>query len=1666
MAQAIPLRLWSTALVATMSLLPLSGFSQSAPVAANDLFYTTEGFSVPLTVLANDTDPDNDIDTSTLTVITPALHGITTIDYANGIIYYFPNPYYNGIDEFRYRVSDTSGLSNSAQVTLFVYPVNNPPVLQHDIDSTLEGTSVYVRVVANDDDPLDPLGNINPFSLSLVTPPNHGVAAAISGPLGRVFYTPNPGYSGIDSFEYSVCDDGHPLPGICGTAWAYVNVRARVVASEDKVLCPGDSVRLTATGPGPYTWSPPDGLSCTNCNAPYASPSSTTLYTVTSTAGGCCPNSDDILVTVYAPGIVQAVTDNGVLNEDGSTSVDVLSNDLLVSGYEFYPVSPALHGTASLDGSGLMTYTPAANYYGNDSASYAVCAPACPGSCDTGWVVFTVVPVNDPPLALADTASTDEDVSVLIDVLANDSDPDAAIDSGSVSISTLPIYGNVSVNPINGEIIYTHDADFIGTDSFYYQVCDTGFPLPPACSGAWVVITITEINDPIIAVDDAVTTFEDNTIVAFVLNNDMDPEARMDTSSLTLLSGPFHGTALVFTTTGGIQYDPDANYYGLDTIQYRICDDQVPSTCADARVAITVLPVNDLPLTVEDITVTDEEVPVNVSVLDNDSDIDGNLVPGSVSLISGPLHGSAVVDALTGEVIYTPAPDFFGTDSILYSVCDDGFPAPGICEEGLLVILVIPVNDSVSALDDALSVMEDTPTWLDVLANDSDPDGVPDPASLTITSSPGHGTTVVNPATGQVQFSPDLNYFGPDSFRYSVCDDGFPAGCGEALVVLDILPVNDAPVALDDTLAGLEDVTLNFNPLVNDSDLDGNLLLNNLSLLINPLNGTIQIDTLSGICQYIPDPGFFGIDSAQYQICDDGYPLPAECASAWIYIQLDEVPPLPNLAPIANDDVLSTLEDALTLIPVLANDTDPDGALVPGSVAIIVPATQASTAVDVLSGIVQFTPFPNVNGPDSFAYMVCDNGPAVLCDTAWVYILVEAVNDAPVAVDDFGSTGIDTAISIDILLNDSDIDGLIDPFSANLVSGPLNGTANYNPGTGVLTYTPNAGFSGVDSLIYSICDNGTPVPPVCDTALVVIAVGVVILPNAPPVAVNDYVALLEDESGNVAVWENDLDPEDLLDTLSITLISPPSNGSVSLSGGTAIYVPNPNFYGLDSLAYQICDAGSPVECAIAWVIFDVLPVNDAPLALSDSVNAFAGIAVAFSPLDNDTDLETSPDPGSLALIAAPVNGSVVAGSPAGTLIYTSVAGFTGLDSMAYQVCDSGFPLPALCDTAWVYFSVEWDPTINQAPLAADDLVIVLEDEFTDIFPLGNDLDPDGELDTASLQILVTTANGTAVAGGVAGAWRYTPFAQYNGPDSLQYRIADLGSPVLWDTAWVSITVLPVADAPVAVDDFSDGDRNAEQTVEVLLNDTDPDGDLDPSSLTILSTPENGSLSSGIGGVFLFTPDSGWCGEDSFQYQICDLSGLCAEATVYLQVSCYEFYAVDDLFTVAADLNSFLDVLANDAADARQYCLEIIQDPAHGTALAETNGTIDYRSLSYFVGEDSLRYRVCNATGLEVAEATVYLRVFYDGLLPAGGLSPNGDGKNDVYRILGLEQYPDHTLTIVNRWGDEVYKAAPYGNDWDGQYQGKALPEGTYFYILTLDPDDSKAVLSGAITLRR
>ena len=139
------------------------------------------------------------------------------------------------------------------------------------------------------------------------------------------------------------------------------------------------------------------------------------------------------------------------------------------------------------------------------------------------------------------------------------------------------------------------------------------------------------------------------------------------------------------------------------------------------------------------------------------------------------------------------------------------------------------------------------------------------------------------------------------------------------------------------------------------------------------------------------------------------------------------------------------------------------------------------TAVDNGDGTITYTPAADFFGTDTFTYEVCDNGTPSLCDTAEVTITVNPVNDAPVAGDDEASTNEDTAVTVNVVANDST--GPANESGQTLtvgnVSDPANGTAVDN-GDGTITYTPAADFFGTDTFTYEVCDNGTP--SLCDTA--------------------------------------------------------------------------------------------------------------------------------------------------------------------------------------------------------------------------------------------------------------------------------------------------------------------------------------------------------------------------------------------------------------------------------------------------------------------------------------------------------------------------------------------------------------------------------------------------------
>ena len=230
-----------------------------------------------------------------------------------------------------------------------------------------------------------------------------------------------------------------------------------------------------------------------------------------------------------------------------------------------------------------------------------------------------------------------------------------------------------------------------------------------------------------------------------------------------------------------------------------------------AQVVVTVTDVPEAPLAVADQAELPEDVPTVVDVLANDSDPDGDSL--RIVAVTAPAHGTATVDE--GGVRYAPSSNYHGSDEFRYTVADPG----GLSATATVTLTVTPVNDPPDAVDDEAETLEDEALVIDVLANDTDPDG--DPLRIVSATAPAHGTATAG--AGGVRYAPALNYHGQDSFDYTIAD---PGGLTDtATVTVTVLPVNDAPQAVgvipDQPLEeGGEPLTLDIAPYFTDVDGD------------------------------------------------------------------------------------------------------------------------------------------------------------------------------------------------------------------------------------------------------------------------------------------------------------------------------------------------------------------------------------------------------------------------------------------------------------------------------------------------------------------------------------------------------------------------------------------------------------------------------------------------------------------------------------------------------------------------------------------------------------------------------------------------------------------------------------------------------------------------------
>ena len=440
-------------------------------------------------------------------------------------------------------------------------------------------------------------------------------------------------------------------------------------------------------------------------------------------------------------------------------------------------------------------------------------------------------------------------------------------------------------------------------------------------------------------------------------------------------------------------------------------------------------------------------------------------------------------------------------------------------------------------------------------------------------------------------------------------------------------------------------------------------------------------------------------------------------------------------------------------------------------------------------------------------------------------------------------------------------------------------------------YSPNNGFTGLDTFRYELCDT-TLLPGICDSGIVIITVD--------PEAVADTFIVTTEVVTTIAPLANDT-ANLLVTTIDTVLNSGPKNGVISLlPDGSMTYESNPEFFGTDSVLYEICDTSTSIKlCDSAYIYFHIIPLK--PDAIDDASATKLNESVTISILNNDIILNPTKTSVISASVITSSNANVIL-NPDTTLTYTPFLDFRGLDTLTYILCDTTTSI-AVCDTAQVIIMV--------GLLAVDDSTITSEFVPITFLPLANDtINPaKTKLDTT---VTGGPKNGVLTIDPATGQILYASNTGFTGRDTVEFLVCDTSvTPNICDTSIFIIRVLPAP--PLASNDTVQVFKNQKTTYDILDNDIIPNPDPTKYTLTVLSA--NGSLIKDSDTTLTYTPQLDFIGSDSARYVLCDTSlipPICDTAWVFFNViEKPSPLAVDDISATPLNTDVTIDVLIND-----------------------------------------------------------------------------------------------------------------------------------------------------------
>ncbi len=900
-------------------------------------------------------------------------------------------------------------------------------------------------------------------------------------------------------------------------------------------------------------------------------------------------------------------------------------------------------------------------------------------------------------------------------------------------------------------------------------------------------------NAPPVATAQAVSTPEDTARVIALEGTDADGDGL----TFTLGTAPTNGS--LTWTPPNVTYTPFLNYAGPDAFTFTVSDGLI--TSSPATVTITVTPVNDAPVAQAQTVSTAEDTARLITLVG--SDVDGD--PLTYAIVTGATNGT--LSAVSGATVtYTPNANYFGPDSFTFRVNDGTVnSAPATVS-----ITVTAVNDAPVANPQSLTLSEDTS--VNVVLTGFDVEG--SPLTYTVVTNPTNGTLTGTPPN--LTYTPAANFAGTDLFTFKVNDGTVDSA--PAQVTFTVTPVNDPPVAQNSAVGTARDTPVVIT--LQASDVDSSALT--YIVVTGPTNGTLSGTGASRT--YTPSAGYAGNDSFTFKANDGA----ADSNIATVTISVGAT----NRAPVATPQTVTTAEDTSRAITLTGTDADGD----PLTFSIVTQPTQGT--ITGTSPTFTYQPASNYNGPDAFTFKANDG--SLDSATATVTITVTPVNDAPVANPMSLSVAEDSTLNF--TLSGSDVEG--SPLSFSVTTQPVNGTLTGTPP--MLQYQPNPDFNGSDSLQFTVSDGQLVSAP----ATVFITVTPV---NDAPIALPQSVTTPQDTPRSITLLATDIDST----VLTFTIVTQPTNGTLSGTPPVVTYTPNLNFRGNDTFTFKASDGQQ--DSAPAAVGISVAAVNRPPVAASQNLTVAEDepLAVTLTATDPDGDALT------YSITVPPMRGTL-SGTPP-NLTYTPAANANGLDTFVFRANDG------TVDSNDGTVRVTVTP-VNDPPVASNQQVTTPEDTAVSIVLSATDPDP---MDVLTWTIEVPPSHGTMT--GNPPNLTYTPSANYSGPDSFTFSVSD--GTVSSAPATVTITITPVNDAPVASPVST---STVEGTpVEVTLSGSDAEDD--PLSFAVTVQPAQGTLT-GEPPVLVYTPRPGFTGTDSFSYTASDGAATSVAAAVTITVT--------------------------------------------------------------------------------------------------------------------------------------------------------------------------------------